>query len=103
MFYGELRGETNSPGAEKSPCPPYDLRIGTLGDLRFGAARSDPWLDRVMNGVVRRMWIKQGVERVKGIEPSYAAWEAAVLPLNYTRDCSVDFTLLQDQDRKSVV
>jgi hypothetical protein len=26
-----------------------------------------------------------GVERVKGIEPSYAAWEAAVLPLNYTR------------------
>jgi hypothetical protein len=26
------------------------------------------------------------VERVKGIEPSYAAWEAAVLPLNYTRN-----------------
>jgi hypothetical protein len=25
------------------------------------------------------------VERVKGIEPSYAAWEATVLPLNYTR------------------
>jgi hypothetical protein len=28
---------------------------------------------------------------VKGIEPSYAAWEAAVLPLNYTRECG-DFT-----------
>ena len=27
-----------------------------------------------------------GVERAKGIEPSYAAWEAAVLPLNYARD-----------------
>ncbi len=26
------------------------------------------------------------LERVKGIEPSYAAWEAAVLPLNYTRN-----------------
>ena len=26
-----------------------------------------------------------GVERVKGIEPSYSAWEADVLPLNYTR------------------
>ena len=26
------------------------------------------------------------VERVKRIELSYAAWEAAVLPLNYTRD-----------------
>ena len=31
------------------------------------------------------------LERVKGIEPSYAAWEAAVLPLNYTRD-DLDFT-----------
>jgi hypothetical protein len=31
------------------------------------------------------------VERVKGIEPSYAAWEAAVLPLNYTRE-RLDFT-----------
>ncbi len=30
------------------------------------------------------------LERVKGIEPSYAAWEAAVLPLNYTR-LSVEF------------
>jgi hypothetical protein len=27
----------------------------------------------------------KSLERVKGIEPSYAAWEAAVLPLNYTR------------------
>ena len=29
---------------------------------------------------------KMILERVKGIEPSYAAWEAAVLPLNYTRE-----------------
>ena len=28
------------------------------------------------------------MERVKGIEPSYEAWEAAVLPLNYTRDAN---------------
>ncbi len=27
----------------------------------------------------------RGVERVMGIEPTLAAWEAAVLPLNYTR------------------
>jgi hypothetical protein len=27
------------------------------------------------------------LERAKGIEPSYAAWEAAVLPLNYARSC----------------
>ena len=32
-----------------------------------------------------RVWTKKEMERVKGIEPSYAAWEAAVLPLNYTR------------------
>ena len=25
------------------------------------------------------------LERVKGIEPSYPAWKAGVLPLNYTR------------------
>ena len=27
-----------------------------------------------------------GLERVMGIEPTLEAWEAAVLPLNYTRD-----------------
>jgi hypothetical protein len=26
------------------------------------------------------------LERVKGIEPSLSAWEADVLPLNYTRE-----------------
>src|SRR6266700_7747693 len=30
-------------------------------------------------------------QRVKGIEPSCAAWEAAVLPLNYTRGGIFDF------------
>ena len=28
------------------------------------------------------------MERVMGIEPTYAAWKAAVLPLNYTREGS---------------
>ena len=32
-------------------------------------------------------------KRVKGIEPSCAAWEAAVLPLNYTRNGIFDFRL----------
>ena len=34
-----------------------------------------------------QMWkrLTHNLERVKGIEPSYEAWEAAVLPLNYTR------------------
>jgi hypothetical protein len=30
------------------------------------------------------------LERVKGIEPSYSAWEAAALPLSYTRLISED-------------
>ncbi len=34
-----------------------------------------------------------GLERVNGIEPSYAAWEAAVLPLNYTRPRVADFSI----------
>jgi hypothetical protein len=33
---------------------------------------------------VAEQWIS-GMERVMGIEPTLAAWEAAVLPLNYTR------------------
>lgn len=32
------------------------------------------------------------VERVEGIEPSTKAWEAFVLPLNYTRVCAGLFT-----------
>ena len=31
---------------------------------------------------------KVGLERVKGIEPSSSAWEAAALPLSYTRKLS---------------
>jgi sulfur carrier protein len=34
------------------------------------------------------------LERVKGIEPLYAAWEAAVLPLNYTRRLGASVSLL---------
>ena len=31
------------------------------------------------------------MERVEGIEPSTKAWEAFVLPLNYTRSEAADF------------
>jgi hypothetical protein len=39
------------------------------------------------DGPRRRRWgnVAFQMERAKGIEPSYAAWEAAVLPLNYAR------------------
>lgn len=32
------------------------------------------------------------LERVTGIEPAYRAWEASVLPLNYTRIRYFEFT-----------
>ena len=39
------------------------------------------------------------LERVKGIEPSYAAWEAAVLPLNYTRVVNLRARIVLDLPR----
>lgn len=33
----------------------------------------------------------ESLERVDGIEPTYAAWKAAVLPLNYTRSGRTGF------------
>lgn len=38
--------------------------------------------------------LNKNLERVAGIEPACAAWKAAVLPLNYTRDL-VDPTIGQ--------
>ena len=48
----------------------------------MGLKETDPFLFAPQYGMRARTIT---VERVKGIEPSYAAWEAAVLPLNYTR------------------
>ncbi len=36
------------------------------------------------------------MERVRGIEPPYSAWEADVLPLNYTRGWQIVTILLVD-------
>src|SRR5450631_3219945 len=41
----------------------------------------------------RKSELSMGWERVKGIEPSCPAWEAGVLPLNYTRVPISDFGL----------
>src|SRR3954465_16073004 len=43
--------------------------------------------------VLRSALARSRMERAKGIEPSYAAWEAAVLPLNYPRDPRVRTTI----------
>ena len=41
-----------------------------------------------------------GVERAKGIEPSYAAWEAAVLPLNYARGSLFALSMIFSENRQ---
>jgi hypothetical protein len=40
-------------------------------------------------------WCLSKLERVKGIEPSFQAWEAHVLPLNHTRVLLLRFVLAQ--------
>ena len=42
--------------------------------------------------------IQASAKRVKGIEPSYSAWEADVLPLNYTRESDLLLGLLFGDD-----
>jgi hypothetical protein len=58
-----------------------------LGFLR-STALHERAVDAADEGLLTRAEFQlfaQRLERVKGIEPSYEAWEAAVLPLNYTR------------------
>lgn len=75
-----------------------------LARLSFdvGATSGDRWVEsentvhlqwlRMLSGRSRETVDKGKVERVEGIEPSTKAWEAFVLPLNYTRVCAELFT-----------
>ena len=51
---------------------PYQVLFRKMGDFEIKLQNSD-------GGI---LWI---MERATGIEPAYAAWKAAVLPLNYAR------------------
>jgi hypothetical protein len=61
---------------------------GILFASRFGSARKRARLSRSSRTHEGVFDINACLERAKGIEPSYAAWEAAVLPLNYARAVS---------------
>ena len=52
----------------------YQISAQRAGDLERGSGSHS-----------RKQRLTANMERAKGIEPSYAAWEAAVLPLNYAR------------------
>ena len=74
-------------------------KMDTKMDINVVASGRFPWSPLEHRGVENSIKINDlrcfldflripwndAVERVKGIEPSYEAWEAAVLPLNYTR------------------
>src|SRR6185437_16548066 len=49
------------------------------------AGELSPAKSRTADERKRTIRLYEALERAKGIEPSYAAWEAAVLPLNYAR------------------
>src|SRR5664279_2056001 len=61
--------------------------VGTAASLDLSALRTE--LGSTPPASSLRPWRTSSndvLERVRGIEPLYEAWEAAVLPLNYTRD-----------------
>ena len=62
------------------------MRLPVPQDARF-RRMPESWTCMVNRWLIgARMAAKwNGLERTEGIEPSYAAWEAAVLPLNYAR------------------
>src|SRR3546814_14306089 len=74
--------------------PPGSTRTDTLFPyttlVRSRAALShqvlhDPRIAQRSRRRSVRPWATDSIERVTGIEPAFSAWEADVLPLNYTR------------------
>jgi hypothetical protein len=85
---------TATSAIRKSPGAPTSLSIsvGSSGVSRPVNAPPAAILSRSPRASARDTIVsvnalspRKILERAKGIEPSYAAWEAAVLPLNYAR------------------
>ncbi len=55
--------------------------VGSIQALVVAGALGSP----VIRHAIKRFSAERNLERVKGLEPSYSAWEAAALPLSYTR------------------
>ena len=58
-----------------------ELLLGKFTHILFLAVRSSPLSPRLPSLAA----LQVNLERVMGIEPTYSAWKAEVLPLNYTR------------------
>ncbi len=71
----------------KAPKQKGLLRVPCFG--AFNQNRTDD-LILTMDALYRLSYKgESALERVMGIEPTWSAWEAGVLPLNYTRTFSV--------------
>src|SRR4026207_297533 len=57
----------------------------TISSLRFTAAKRAKGKGGICAAMASPFNQVAFMERVMGIEPTYSAWEADVLPLNYTR------------------
>ena len=66
-------------------------RIGNARGTRFVEYRDDNRARHTKQTKNRVQVRRSGLERVKGIEPSYSAWKAAALPLSYTRALAMDY------------
>jgi hypothetical protein len=79
--------ETDDDGALRPACvsPPAAFTGRRTPSIRL--TRADATASRELSGGGPRMrdGFSWALERAKGIEPSYEAWEASVLPLNYAR------------------
>ena len=60
----------------------FKFELAESGD---GDIQMTSWWARRHKKTPEQSELCPGVERVMGIEPTYPAWEAGVLPLNYTR------------------
>ena len=56
------------------------MQEGYSASVRIAVQRKNPF-----DAQNERMLLLKVMERVMGIEPTLVAWEATVLPLNYTR------------------
>ena len=96
-FAARCRDRASRASRLSSSHRPIFVPVCGASHLRFFVGRFDPHPTVARANTTQRRMRSQYLfmplnsrKRVKGIEPSYAAWEAAVLPLNYTRSRNCD-------------
>ena len=65
-------------------CIPSHARC-THRFLSSGTQQSYKQIKKIRKPLILKVSLRKKIERVMGIEPTYPAWKAGVLPLNYTR------------------